>query len=161
MALGATKDPLALRRLVSAARNMSEAPRVRGSILEALGNFQDPTAAETLIEIVENSREDEWFRSSAVRSLGSTRDSRAVPLLIQTLRDPHPNVRGGAAFSLRFFREARVVDALIRAISLEDAYTPQNAVESLKKLTDQNLERAAAWQKWWRDNRNTFEQQKQ
>jgi HEAT repeat protein len=161
LALGASKEPLALRRLVLAARKNNERPPVRYSVLQALGVFQDPTAADTLIEIVENATEDKWARSTAVSSLAQTRDPRAVPILIRALMDPQPNVREGAAFSLRFFREARVVDALIRAISQKDGNTPSKAVESLEKLTNQKIENTVAWQKWWQDNKDTFDQQKQ
>jgi len=159
MALGATKDPLALRRLVVAVRSRTERPGVRSSIAGALRNFQDATAAEALIAIMKNAKEDESVRSSAASSVGLTRDPRAVTPLIQALMDPQPNVRGGAAFSLGCFREARVVEALIRAITIRDLYDPPNARESLKKLTGQQLESAVAWQKWWQDNKNTFEQQ--
>ena len=159
LALGETKDPLALRRLIVAARDGSERPRLRSSIADALGKFQDPAAAETLMAILENAREDGWVRSSAVKSLGLTRDARAVPLLIRTLTDPRSDVRGGAAFALRFFREARVVEALIRAITAKHPYDPPNALESLKELTGKKLESAVAWQQWWEDNKSTFELQ--
>jgi HEAT repeat protein len=161
LALGATKNPLALRRLIAGVRNKIERPAVRSSIAEALGQFEDATAADALIAIVENTREDESVRSSAARSVGQTRDPRAVPLLIQTLMDPQRDVRGGAASSLRFFREARVVEALIRAIAMKNVYDPPNALETLKDLTGQKLDSTVAWQKWWQDNKNTLDQQKQ
>jgi hypothetical protein len=133
--------------------------RVRTAIAQALGNFQDPTAADTLIGMVEDALLHQSIRSTAVRALGLTREPRAVPLLIRTLRDPERSLREGAAFALRFFRETRVVEALIGTGAPQDGYMLPDAVESLKKLTGQTLNGAVQWQKWWADNKHTFEQQ--
>ena len=158
LALGATKHPLALRRLIPAISSKIERPRVRSSVAEALGEFQNKTAVEALIAVVRNAKDDGDVRSSAVRSLGQMGDPSVVLLLIQTLVDPESNVRGGAAFSLRFFSEARVVDALISAIAKKNLTDPLNAVESLNKLTGQKFGTTGAWQKWWQDNKNSFDQ---
>jgi HEAT repeat protein len=160
LALGATKNPLALRRLVLAAARKSESPDVRSSVAEALGKFQDPAAADALIAIIESTREDASVRSSALRSVGLTGDPRAVPVLIRKLMDPDYGVRENAAFALGFFREARVVEALLMAMSQKkgESYSSR-ARDSLEKLTGQKLYDEVAWQKWWQDNKNTFEQQ--
>ena len=158
LALGATKHPLALRRLIPAISSKIERPRVRSSVAEALGEFQNKTAVETLIAVIRNAKDDADVRSSAVRSLGPMGDPSVVLLLIQTLNDPEYDVRGGAALSLGFFKEARVVEALISAIAKRNLTDPPNAAGSLSKLTGQKFPTTSAWQKWWQDNKNSFDQ---
>jgi len=132
-------DPPVIQALIQAAGNKKISADVRGAAVKSLGDIGNPEVVDTLIQILEDSSDDYTVRTDAALALGRMGDTKAIDPLIRTLYDEWYEkaigLREAIAESLGAFRDARVIDALVYALS-RDYRTAFAAAETLKKLRD-------------------------
>jgi len=89
---------------------------VRHHAIARLGSTKDPRAVLALLRVLKYP--DKSDREAAASSLGEINDPSAIPALIGVLEnDDNVEVRAKAAWSLRGFKDHRVVSALVRALA--------------------------------------------
>jgi len=132
-------DPQVIHALIQAATNKNIPIDAREAAVKSLGDIGNPEVVDTLIQILKDSSVEYTVRSDAALALGRIGDPKAIEPLIRTLYDEWYEkaigLREAIAESLGAFRDPRVIDALIYALS-RDYRTAFAAAESLKKLRD-------------------------
>lgn len=115
-------------------------PEVRLSAIEALGKIRDAEALEELISVIEDRTEDWTIKVRVVKLLGEIRDPRATGVLIKILEDPTftrgcAALKWNAALALGNFKgHAKVIDALIDALTDRTLYVREAAIQSLGEI---------------------------
>ena len=140
--LGLLKDPQAVKGLSIACRDRDGA--VKAAAAESLGRVGDPTAVSFLIKLFKDP-------SKIVRETAGTAlvyiGEESIPALLETLKDPHFVVRchgvralGGMTTDYQMGRawtkDARVVEALIKALKDEDRAVREDATIALGIIGD-------------------------
>ncbi len=140
--LGLLKEPEAVQPLMIACRDRDGA--VKSAAAEALGRVGDSRAVPALIKLFKDT-------SKIVRETAGTAlvyiGEAAIPALLETLNDPHFVVRchgvralGGMTTDYQmgraWTRDARVVEALIRALKDEDRAVREDATIALGIIGD-------------------------
>jgi hypothetical protein len=88
-AMGRSRSPMAVQRLIEALDDMS--PRVRSQAAAGLGEARDPRALDPLLEELSDRESD--IRPEVVEALGKLRHPRALDPLLEALHDGDPRVR--------------------------------------------------------------------
>jgi HEAT repeat protein len=133
--LGRWSDEAALGPLVATLHDPD--PRIRAEAAKSLGTLDNPRAVPDLIAALQADA-DAVARVSAAYALGQLDDPRAVDPLLAKLADTgeEPRVRGFVAEALIFYREQRVVAALIAVLSDPSAEVRFWAAFALGELKD-------------------------
>jgi len=132
-------DPQAIHALAKAAINTGFVREVRETAVESLGDIGNPEVVDTLISILEDQSVDNYIRAEAARALGRIGNPKAIEPLIRTMEN-ETGWEVGTLFTaiveaLGAFRDPRVTDALVRALSY-DYQSARTAAETLKKHRD-------------------------
>jgi len=92
--------------------------------------------------------------ATALRALGRQNAPRSVDTLLARLDDPRWQLRVASLEGLSFFKEARVVDALLARLASEDGVLRRHYYTALSRLLDETLPTTIeAWTSWWKANR--------
>jgi len=141
-ALGATKDPRAVKPLIALLKDPDYSVRDRAR--DALVEIGAP-AVELLIVALRNTDSD--VRDRATRALGALKDPRAVEPLIMALKDdPDSDVRKSAAAALGAAKDPRAVEPLIVALKAPDALRIRDSGVGMREFKDPaSLPKDADW----------------
>lgn len=138
-------------------------PSVRAAAARALGRHGGPEQASLLIELLRDA--DSGVREEACRALQRIYDPTAVDPLLAATREPEgakqgeeeSKVRAQAALALAQYRERRVVQGLIGALSDASLSVNRNALTALRTLTGQDLGYdQRRWLAWAKDTTEPF-----
>lgn len=116
--------------------------QTRLSAVEKIGKMQDDEATTILMEIAGTKEEDWKIKIRAIRLLGEIGNSRSTDLLLDIFANPFlnetcPSIRWNTALALGHFKnDARVVEALIKALHYSDLMIREAAIQSLGKIGD-------------------------
>jgi len=138
-------------------------PSVRAAAARALGRHGGPEQASLLIDLLRDT--DAGVREEACRALQRIHDPAAVDPLLAATREPEgakqgeeeSKVRAQAAMALAQYRERRVVQGLIGALSDTSLAVNRNALSALRTLTGQDLGYdQRRWLAWAKDASDPF-----
>lgn len=107
--------------------------KVRSRAANGLGALEDKRAVPDLIELLGD--EDAEVRRESIYALGSIGDPAAVEPLIEILLNDGV-VDYAAADILKFFKDTRAVEPLIKALKSSHSHTRAEAAESLGEIGD-------------------------
>ncbi len=132
-------------------------PTVRAACVAALARHGVPEDVPMLLRYIAN--DSPVVRWEVARALQRLHHADAVDPLIRALAgDEEADVRIAAANALGQYRQQRVFDALIGALSDNDYAVVVEAVSSLQLMTgQQHGENGRAWLKWAQQTENLFE----
>jgi len=119
VALGHLKDPRAIERMVKFKNHASA--DVRFGVVLGISGYEDDLASRTLIELSRD--EDEEVRDWATFGLGTLTNSDTTEMrdaLFARLSDSHDNTRGEALFGLAKRHDSRVIEPLLKQLSLRN-----------------------------------------
>lgn len=181
-ALGISRDPRGIQYLI---QRLGDAdPGVRAAASAALLHFPEDEIVPNLIQVLENEQGNQRsmavyllgklknaaaydalvtltehqtpeLRAAAALSLGQLHDKRAINILRDLLKDPIPYVRSNSAYALGNYTSRKTILALIDALGDQDESVNSAALESLHRITGQELGNdPTAWKSWL----NTAEQ---
>lgn len=143
-----------------------ESKSVRGSAALSLGYKKDERAYEPLLDVLEKDQSS-YVRGMAVYALGQLRTEKSLGKVIACLTSNLTTVRVNAASVLGRSEDKRAIESLVLALNDPEDKVREKAAKSLNALTGQeelynktqNMstdEAYQAWQKWWRENKDTF-----
>jgi len=93
--------------------------------------------------------------ATALRALGRQNAPRSVTTLLARLDDPRWQLRVASLEGLSFFKDARVVDALLARLPSEDGVLRRHYYTALSRILDETLPTTIeAWASWWKANRD-------
>jgi len=156
-ALGMIGDPGAVQPLIGALGD--EASGVRCSAVLALGHLKDTRAVEPLIGMLDD--QDPNVAEKAVRVLVEISGSRAVKPLIQRLGKGGLDSQACVTAALIGIGKP-AIEPLIAVLGDRDYYVRWHAAFALREITGKDFgQDRRQWQRWWKENRDTFERQTQ
>lgn len=123
-ALGSLRSKRAVLPLIEILLDGDDDEWVRRLATHSLGRLDDPRGKDALFRVVKDSNVPEGIRGDATEALTSFQDVRSVPTLVEQLRDPSPEVRFWAVFSLGQLADTDVIPELERIIAEDDAVVP-------------------------------------
>jgi HEAT repeat protein len=97
------------------------------------------------------------IRSRAVFALGKYGGIKQAPVIEKGLDDADQSVREDSVEALRLLKEKPAWGGLVKATGDSDYKVRNGAMDALKQLTGQKLEGAAAWQEWWKTEKDKKE----
>jgi hypothetical protein len=90
----------------------------------------------------------------ALESVGRQNSERGVDILSAALEDPRWQVRASAIVGLTFYKDPKVVDALIAAAKKEEGVLQRNFFVALSRIVQEHVPGTVeAWESWWKANR--------
>jgi len=123
-ALGSLPSKRSVRPLIEILLNADDDEWVRRMAAHSLGRLDDPRGRDVLFRIIKDSHVPPEIRGDATEALTGFHDVRAVPTLLEQLRDPSPEVRFWAIFSLGQVADTDVIPELERIVNEDDAVAP-------------------------------------
>lgn len=131
---------------------------VRAVACRAIGTHGRPEHAPLLVERLRD--ESAAVRVEAARGLQRIHDPVAIAALVERLdpaKEDEVGVRAEAATALGQYRQGRVVEALIGALSDDNLAVNARARDALRTLTGQDLGvDRKAWQSWYAGTTDLF-----
>ncbi len=118
-----------LNDLLQALNEASEVCKASKSLAE----LKASQAVDPLVEIIKQN-EDRHIRSCAAEALAEIGDMRSVDLLVASLKDENFLTASRAAYALGYFKNKRVVESLLYALT--EYNIPCPAAEALGKIKD-------------------------
>ena len=147
-ALGDTGYKDACKALEEVAANEKEPDDVRLYSAVAGAKMGSEPSLGLLAKLMKAEKPE--IRSRAVFALGKYGGIKQAPLLEKALDDSDQSVREDAVEALRLLKEKQAWGGLVKATADSDYKVRNGAMDALKQLTGQKLEGAAAWQEWWK-----------
>jgi Mg-chelatase subunit ChlD/HEAT repeat protein len=97
---------------------------------------------------------DPFVAQPALVALGRQHAARSVDTLLGRLDDPRWQLRAAALEGLSFYREARIVDALVQRLPGEDGVLRRHYYVALARMLGVNQPATVqAWTSWWKAHR--------
>ncbi len=93
---------------------------------------------------------------AALEALGRQNHPGSIDLLLERLTDPRWQIRVSALLGLSFYREERVVDALLERVDQESGVLHRHYLTALARMVGEEADLPTsipAWRTWWRKNR--------
>ncbi|OHB69433.1 MAG: hypothetical protein A2W23_09940 [Planctomycetes bacterium RBG_16_43_13] len=162
-ALGAMESKTVGWHLLKLARN-EEDEWTRYYILEAV----DRSGAEVKVDDVGWALRDSLYitRAKVVEILAKNDDTKSLNAVVGGLSDEEDVVRATAAEQLMNWRERDVLPAIVKSLATFNGDGYARAINVLEQLTGEKTgtdDKASAvkkWEKWWRENKGTFQLKK-
>jgi HEAT repeat protein len=124
----------------------------RMDFLKALGYVKGDRVTDLLEKMSKDTDSDTV--QTALESIGRQNSERGITILSARLEDPRWQVRASAITGLTFYKDCRVVDALIAGAKREDGVLQRNYFVALSRIVQENVPGTVeAWDSWWAANR--------
>jgi len=120
--------------------------------IRLLGYVEGDEATEALEKLAADMQP--FVAATALEALGRQQAPRSIDTLLTRLEDPRWQLRVAALEGLSFFKDARVVDALLGRLDAEDGVLRRHYFTALGRILNETLPATTeAWSSWWKANR--------
>jgi uncharacterized protein YegL len=127
-------------------------PPANVPLIHMLGRVRGPEVTELLRAHARDLRSE--TAQAALEALGRQNADESIAVLLERLEDPRWQIRAAALRGLSFYREARVVDALLEHVEKEDGVLRRHVFTALGRILGESLPGTVeAWSSWWRAHR--------
>jgi HEAT repeat protein len=107
---------------------------------DALVDFAKETSTEVVI--------------LALEAIGRQNQEKGIAVLTEKLEDPRWQIRAAAIKGLSYYKDARVVDALIARAKNEEGVLRRKYYAALARIVQEKVPGTVeAWESWWRENK--------
>jgi HEAT repeat protein len=135
--------------LMKLAQDPKEEEEVRLFSAASAGKMGNADALKVLGELLKSPHPE--IRSRAVFWLGKCGAVKEVASIEGVLSDKDQSVREDAVEALRLLKKEAAWPGLLKAVEDEDYKVRNAAMDALKELTGENIDKnPQAWQDWWK-----------
>ena len=135
--------------LLKLAQDAKEDEDVRLFAAASASKMENADAQKVLGELLKSSHPE--IRSRAVFWLGKSGAIKEIALIEAALSDKDQSVREDAVEALRLLKKEPAWPGLIKAVEDEDYKIRNAAMDALKELTGENIDKnPQAWKDWWK-----------
>jgi HEAT repeat protein len=131
---------------------------VRRTVAEILGQTPNAASVEFLCAAMQRPRTSAREKEALMWALRNLRGPKPVDAILFGLTDKSSAVRIAAVRAIGEQPDRRAVELLIEMLDEENALDRLTVIESLGKITGENLGPASVdWRNWWNENRDSAE----
>jgi hypothetical protein len=139
----------------------SDNPRIKRQVIILLSRLKLQNCVPVLIKLLANEKEEARVREAAASALSMLPSEEVLKTLSKYAFEHDARIHRAAAYSLCRIQVSKAIPYLILLLKHWDDTIRHRAHSILVKITPRNIPADfAAWQKWWSDYKDIFEETK-